>query len=656
MAPIRLSETWYRRFYGAVFVAMLLPVALFVLDTLGITSDRLLPTVDFIGIIITGAVAVAALILAMMPSISLKNTLPGVVLYLAALGGVGYIAAHSGGVQSSFALLWALLALFSPLFGAAGWLTVIAGGGIGLAAAYLESGLSQYELFLTLASSALPLIAGVFLWWSLGAADRGQDTHEIKHLASQLSEVANKSEIVINAIGDGVLAVDGKGIIQLINPAAQQLLGWGKQDALLLNYKSILPLTDENNHELDKTQDPIQQVLNSNQEARGNKLTTATHAGKKVSISIVVSPIGAPGAGAIAVFRDVTKERAEEREQAEFISTASHEMRTPVASIEGYLGLALNPNTAQVDERARSFILKAHESAQHLGRLFQDLLDVSKSEDGRMTQQPKVIDIVQFTQTLTQGLAQKATDKNLRLVFKPTDGGAQRKIMPVYFVNQDNDHIREIIDNLIENAIKYTPEGQVTVDVTGSEDSVVVSIADTGLGIPAEDIPHLFQKFYRVDNADRQSIGGTGLGLYLSRRLAESMQGRLWAESTYGKGSTFYLELPRVESQEAARLKEAQAAQAQSVATANAQSTSPAAPLAPAAPSANPAPASASVMAPTAHPVAAQTQQAPQGAAPVRPATTVPRGESLTREQIAERVRQLEALAAKQRNEPPTRM
>src|SRR5690606_19291490 len=107
----------------------------------------------------------------------------------------------------------------------------------------------------------------------------------VKHLANQLSEVAQKSEVVINAIGDGVIAVDSKGSIELINPAAQEMLGWGKQDALMLNYRSILKLTDENNKEVDPTNDPIQQVLNTNQQARSNKLLAVSNSGKKLSIS-----------------------------------------------------------------------------------------------------------------------------------------------------------------------------------------------------------------------------------------------------------------------------------------------------------------------------------------------------------------------------------
>jgi hypothetical protein len=113
----------------------------------------------------------------------------------------------------------------------------------------------------------------------------------------------------------------------------------------------------------------------------------------------------------------------------------------------------------------------------------------------------------------------------------------------------------EILNNLIENAIKYTPHGEVIVDIRGAEDHVVISIKDSGIGIPTEDIQHLFQKFYRVDDQNTRVISGTGLGLYLCRRLAEIMGGRIWVESTYGSGSTFYLELPRITTQQADALK-----------------------------------------------------------------------------------------------------
>ncbi|MFZ1301091.1 MAG: ATP-binding protein [Candidatus Microsaccharimonas sp.] len=668
MTPLRLSHTWHRRFYVAIFLLSLPLVAIYLLDYLAIFTAPDSIKVSTLSAVAAGIAAVTSLIFFFIEK-KLSGFVYSMVVYTLLTIAVVYQVLQTGDIASPYLILWTILSLFAAIFGAYGWLVIIVLIGSYIAGAYLAGEFTFETIAIVSFSSIVPLIIGIILWREQGEID--DSTKNVKNLANQLSEVASKSEIVINAIGDGVMAIDPKGIIQLINPAAQEILGWGKQDALMLSYKSILKLEDENGQELQPGIDPIEEVLNTNQQARASKLLALTQSGKKISVALVVTPIGDAGAGAIVVFRDITKERSEEREQAEFISTASHEMRTPVASIEGYLGLALNPNTATIDARAKDFINKAHEAAQHLGRLFQDLLDVSKSEDGRMTNTPKVVDVVLLTQTIVQGLTQKAKDKGLQLVFNQSTT-AQRRIMPVYFVNQDNDHIREILDNLVENAIKYTPAGEVVVDVSGADDRVVISVKDSGLGIPTEDIPHLFQKFYRVSNMDRQEIGGTGLGLYLSRRLAEAMQGRIWVESVFEHGSTFFLELPRIESQDAERLRQEQQAQAAQQAAAQpvvevpieasiAAPTPPVIPPAAAttgAPVADPA-ANAPVAAPAANPAtptaAPAVAPAPAAAAPVpaepavRPATTVPRGQTLTREQINERVKQLEALAKQQR-------
>lgn len=375
-------------------------------------------------------------------------------------------------------------------------------------------------------------------------------------LAQELSQVANKSEIVINAIGDGVIATDSKGLIQLINPAAQTIIGWGKQDAQNLDYRSVVKLSDDKGTDIAPDTGPVQQVLQGGAPVTRNDLLLTTNSGKKINISLLVSPVGNFGNGAIIVFRDITSEISENKQRTEFISTASHEMRTPVAAIEGYLGLALNPATAQIDDKARAYLTKAHESAQHLGRLFQDLLDVSKAEDGRLKNDPKIIELVDFVRESTSVLVTKAQEKGLSLVFQPdVSENASSSIAPIYYVEVDSDHLRETMSNLIDNAIKYTKEGSVTVNVTGDEAHVTVSIADTGIGIAQEDTPHLFQKFYRIDNTDTREIGGTGLGLYLCRRLVESMNGRLWVSSEAGKGSVFYVELDRVSADEVERRK-----------------------------------------------------------------------------------------------------
>ena len=481
----------------------------------------------------------------------------GIFVYLLTVTVATTTIITSGGVVSPFLVMWIIVAIFAGFFGAIilgimGLLVILQ-----IIATSAQQGINIQFIIGYLFFGFLPLIFSLVLW-----VRRQKTDDNTSSLENKLSAVESKSDVVINAIDDGVLAISKDGNIELINPSAQQIIGWDQGDALGLNWKSVLKLVTSDGKDVEDLENPIAQSLSKNQPTHNDKLFLLTSSEKRILVSIVSSPVGTEGEGVIVVFRDITKEKAEEREQAEFISTASHEMRTPVASIEGYLGLALNPATAHIDEKARDFITKAHESAQHLGRLFQDLLDISKVEDGRMKNNPKIINVNGFLKDIFDGLATKANEKQLNYIFMPDiiDEGKEKSLQPIFYANIDPDHFREVVSNLIENAIKYTPSGEVVVNVTGDDKQISVSVKDSGIGIPAEDIPHLFQKFYRVDNSDTREIGGTGLGLYLSRRLAEAMSGNLRVESKYKEGSTFYLEIPRMSSSEAKqRLESAEA-------------------------------------------------------------------------------------------------
>ena len=472
----------------------------------------------------------------------------GIFVYLLTVAVAATTIITSGGVVSPFLVMWIIVAIFAGFFGAIilgimGLLVILQ-----IIATSVQQGINMQFIIGYLFFGFLPLIFSLVLW-----IRRQKTDDNTSNLENRLSAVESKSDVVINAIDDGVLAISKDGNIELINPSAQQIIGWDQGDALGLNWKSVLKLVTSDGKDVEDLENPIAQSLSKNQPTHNDKLFLLTSSEKRILVSIVSSPVGTDGEGIIVVFRDITKEKAEEREQAEFISTASHEMRTPVASIEGYLGLALNPATAHIDEKARDFITKAHESAQHLGRLFQDLLDISKVEDGRMKNNPKIINVNEFLKDIFDGLAIKANEKQLNYIFMPDIVGEskEKSLQPIFYANIDPDHFREVVSNLIENAIKYTPSGEVVVNITGDDKQISVSVKDSGIGIPAEDIPHLFQKFYRVDNSDTREIGGTGLGLYLSRRLAEAMSGNLRVESKYKEGSTFYLEIPRMSSSDA---------------------------------------------------------------------------------------------------------
>lgn len=553
-------------------------------------------------------------------------------LFRATLGNYGLLLVAvcllifgSGSLDSPFIALWMVLALFSAVFG---WY------GVGLVLTALIGFLAWSMLGETLdvgdALTATLLTIGPIAVGALGlrpTKSSNDDYTSYSGLASELTNASGKSEAVIAAIADGVLALDAKGTIQLINPAAQKLIGWNKSDAVGLDYKSVLKIIDPRDKEIDPANDPVRQAIETNKSTHVDTYSLQqADTAKKFLASLTVSPVGSLGSGVIVVFRDITTEKAEEREQAEFISTASHEMRTPVASIEGYLGLALNPQTAQIDDRAREYIGKAQDSAKHLGRLFQDLLDVSRADDGRLSNDPRVVDVIPFIGDIAQGLMPSANDKGLQVIYKPDpefirSGGQEesrtnRVLSQVLYVNVDNDHLREVMANLIENAIKYTVAGTITVNAEGDDEHVTMSVADSGIGIPQADIPHLFQKFYRVDNTQTREIGGTGLGLYLCRKLVEAMGGQIWAESQYEQGSTFYVRLPRVDHVEAGRLIEQASLAKEQPSMIHAVTTGTVTPNQPAAPVPTQAPLPATPSQPAAPP--------PVIAAPVTQPTNTP--------------------------------
>lgn len=548
-----------------MFVAALVLVLYFLpyFISLGSIGDALIIP-DWGAILAAVSFSVSFIVYLFVPEKYLFAASLGTYLLLAATTAALVFA--TGNLHSSFVSLWIAVAVFASVFGIWGMVPLFLA--VIVDELYIISTTTPVpvaECIVLLAVGTAPLIAS-YIIFHVKAKKRDAEDSAFHELTNELNQVNSKAEVVIKAIDDGVIALDSKGTIELINPAAQRIIGWGTSDAVGLDYKSVLKLTDKDNHALTEANDPVGQVLATSKDIHTKEFYATTGGGRRILLSMVISPIGQVGEGVIVVFRDITKEAAEEREQAEFISTASHEMRTPVASIEGYLGLALNPSTAQIDAKAREFIEKAHASAQHLGRLFQDLLDVSKADDGRLSNHPKVVDVVAYLADIVEGLRPKADEKGLRLYYKPMPAGeeetlADRTISPVFYANVDNDHLREVVANLVENAIKYTPEGDVVVDVTGDDDHVKISVQDSGIGIAREDIPHLFQKFYRVDNSATREIGGTGLGLYLCRRLAEVMGGRLWLDSEFGKGSTFYLELPRLDREEAMRMIDAAAGQ-----------------------------------------------------------------------------------------------
>lgn len=390
---------------------------------------------------------------------------------------------------------------------------------------------------------------------------------KVSGLAGDLRDERQKSDIILTSINDGVMLIDADQTIQLFNPAAADLTGWPAPEAIGINAGIVLKLVNEKGETQDLSEHPILLALQQKKPIRDNDATMMSRSDKQTPVAISVSPLvdqKGIAYGAVAIFRDVTQERQEEKQRAEFISTASHEMRTPVAAIEGYLQLALNEKVAKVDPKARDYLTKALESTHHLGQLFQDLLTSAKAEDGRLASHASVVEMGAYIEGLADSFKFSAEKRGLLTDFvfggqaNGESASGQKVVRPLYYVNVDPDRLREVVTNLFDNAVKYTPAGKISVGLTGNNEVVQLFVKDTGPGIPAEDQPHLFQKFYRVDSSATRTIGGTGLGLFICKKIIEIYHGRIWVESVVGQGSTFYINLPRISSQRAEELKAAE--------------------------------------------------------------------------------------------------
>ena len=379
--------------------------------------------------------------------------------------------------------------------------------------------------------------------------------------ATSTAQSANLANLVLNSIDEGVMIVHSSGIVVLVNPAAMRLLGTSDPNMVEnLQLASILSLENSEGTKIEDDVNPVlRAVMNGeNFETRDLILVSVQEQRRPVAISVVCTTTGKNER--IITLRDIARELEEEGEQADFISTASHEMRTPVASIEGYLGLALNPKTATIDERARKYLEEAHASSKHLGRLFKDLLDVTKLDDKKIRVQLTPVEMASTVRSITNGQVPMMSEKGIHYTFGANaarSDNTARVVNQEVYASVDIDFLREAVNNLVENAIKYTASGGgIWVNVRGDDDRVLINVTDTGIGISPDDLKHVFQKFYRADNSQTRTVGGTGLGLYLVKQRVEAMGGKVWAESSFGEGSTFYLSFPRITAEEYQRRKQ----------------------------------------------------------------------------------------------------
>ena len=344
-------------------------------------------------------------------------------------------------------------------------------------------------------------------------------------LFSEAQERAHAAE-ALEYVDDGVILVDEAGIVRLWNPTAAISLRRPAVEAVGRPIAELLGDWQSLQSRIPVASEP---------QAGGSRAQTLPVEVQGEERWLSISAVRFPG-GTVYAFRDVTDERAVEQMKTDFVSTVSHELRTPLAAIYG-AAMTLRRRDVSVEEAQRDRLLEVVSSeADRLARIVNDILWASRLESGRMSIAIERCDAAAITDEVVDVLRSRAPE-GTEIVVGKARGLPQ--------VAADPDKLRQILTNLIDNAIKYSPDGgRVEVELGRSGGRVRFRVADQGLGIPPAEQDRIFEKFFRLDPNLTRGVGGTGLGLYISRELVTRMNGRIWVDSDGRAGSSFFLELP----------------------------------------------------------------------------------------------------------------
>jgi two-component system, OmpR family, phosphate regulon sensor histidine kinase PhoR len=357
---------------------------------------------------------------------------------------------------------------------------------------------------------------------------------KIEELEDDKREISN----ILELVSDGVFVVDADGKITFFNQAALSILNIIATKKQILGQKidNLMPTVGDCG-----TESIIKKVFLTSLQSIRNDFRIVM-ADKTIKLHTNISPVVSKegkNEGAIIFFRDITREKRAEEQRAEFTAIASHELRTPLSVIEGYLYYILDPKSKlKYSKETKEYITKAHEAATELNHLVTDILTIVKAEDNELQVSLKEVDLAKLIKDTLKNLQPKAKEKGLDLKFNVSLEKKPPKI------KTDPIKVREVLNNLILNAIKFTNIGEIKVELGSLKNELIISVIDTGLGIEKEDLSIIFNKFYRAENYHIRKTSGAGLGLYIVKILVERLGGKVKAQSEFGKGSRFYFTLP----------------------------------------------------------------------------------------------------------------
>jgi PAS domain S-box-containing protein len=349
-----------------------------------------------------------------------------------------------------------------------------------------------------------------------------------------------EAEALFTSIGEGAISTDEFGRITRINPVAQSILGY-KESELLGEWfpKKIVAVTADD-IVVNLIDRPISKAFLTGRSI-SEKIFYRRKDGQKIPVAVSVSPILVDNKplGAIEVFRDITLQEEVDRMKSEFISLASHQLRTPLSAIKTYSHMLVDGYMGKLTTTQKQSLRTIIGAADRMNELVSTLLNITRIESGTIAITPKQLHVDKIAEEVLKELSLPATDKNITLSLHCRDKSRAA-------LKTDTLILKEILTNLVSNAIKYTPKGgTVTITVRPRAKDVLVHVNDTGWGIPKYAQDQVFSKFFRAPNIVKRETTGTGLGLYLVKGLVDALDGNIWFKSDEATGTNFYFTIPR---------------------------------------------------------------------------------------------------------------
>jgi len=374
-------------------------------------------------------------------------------------------------------------------------------------------------------------------------------TEELELAKIKIEREKAKDEALLNSIGDGVVATDQYGVIIFINNVAKDLLSWNK-NVIGEKLSEVSLLADSNGNHISVEKHPLHLSILTKKQIVTKEYHFVRQDKVDLAVYISATPVISKGEliGAIEVFRDITKEQEIDQAKSEFVSLASHQMRTPLSTVSWYAEMLLDGDAGVINEEQKKYLQEIYDSNKRMTDLVNCLLNVSRIEMGTFMVKPADIKIEEIADSLLQELNIQIDTRQLKIIKEYEED------LPI--IKADPNLIRIILQNILSNAVKYTaPEGFIKVEIFSRPNDLMIKVTDNGYGIPKVQQEKIFNKLFRADNVKDKVTDGNGLGLYIAKSIVEQSGGKIWFESEENKGTTFFVILPlEVKKKEGAKM------------------------------------------------------------------------------------------------------